>query len=522
MNIKKRNIIAILLAMLITATALSGCSSSNNQSEGSGEPDKSGIAKITYQVTDSFDTSINYIAANWFTYGVIETLFTVDNEGVVQPLLAESCDRTDDTHWTLKLKQNVKFHDDTPFNADAVLFTFGRLNENGQIGGNFDFIQSLDKKDDYTIEIVTTEPYGALKERLCEYKTAIVSPTNDFKSTLIGTGPFKFKENQKDVKLVVERNDNYWGGDVLLAGAEFYPGEDAMTRTYQLYNQETDYSMLDIPISEYDTAKSYDFLNVFTQDGDYTHIMIFNTTKAPFNNKEIRHAISNAIDRDQLVKTIYGNVEGGIPSYGVVPVKYSWSNPKACTAKYNKEETLKLLEKNGIKDTNGDGILEYNGSPFHLTIMTYDTGLYKQAVEIIQSQLRDIGIDVSLEVTTWDTTDQKMSNKDYDINFDSVPFMEFGSPVSLANKFGSEAYFALGAGYSNPEMDKALAAGSSALDEESRKVAYDKVQEIAMDDMPYVPVFEVVKIYGMNNKLHDMGLNTFTVTKLTKDTYISQ
>ncbi len=103
----------------------------------------------------------------------------------------------DDLHWTLKLKEGIKFHDGTPFNADAVLFTFDRLAATGEIGGNFDFIVSMDKKDDYTIEITTTEAYGALKERFCEYKTAIVSPTNKFEDTLIGTGPFKFKRNTK-------------------------------------------------------------------------------------------------------------------------------------------------------------------------------------------------------------------------------------------------------------------------------------------------------------------------------------
>lgn len=331
--------------------------------------------------------------------------------------------------------------------ADAVLFTFERLGGEGGVGGSYDFIESMDKKDDYTIEIMTKAPYGALKERLCEYKTAIVSPSNDFETTLIGTGPFKFKETQKDVKNVVERNDSYWSGEVKLAGAEFYPGEDEMTRAYRLYNQEVDYAMLDIPITEYDTAKSYDFLDVDVRDADYTHIMILNTTKAPFDKVEVRHAISDAIDWEALVDAIYGEVEGGLASYGVVPVKYSWSDPDACTAKYDPEEAKELLAKNGIEDTDGDGMLEYKGEPFTLTIMTYDTGLYKQAVEILQSQLKELGITAEAEITTWDETDRKMSEKSYDINFDSVPFLEFASPVSLENYFATDSYQAAGAGY---------------------------------------------------------------------------
>ena len=512
------------MAAVLAGGALTGCGSTEKttktktaaetESAADGE-----VARIIYQVTDSFDTSVNYIAASWITYGVVETLFAVDDDGVVQPLLAESCEMTDDTHWTLKLKEGISFHDGTAFNADAVLFTFGRLEEGG-VGGSYDFIASMEKKDDYTIEITTTRPYGALKDRLCEYKTAIVSPSNDFETTLIGTGPFQFKETQKDVKNVVERNENYWGGEVKLAGAEFYPGEDEMARAYRLYNGEVDYSMLDIPITEYDTAKSYDFLDVETRDGDYTHIMILNTTKAPFDNAEVRHAVSDAIDREELVNAIYGDVEGGIPSYGIVPVKYSWSDPEACTAKYDPEEALSLFEKNGITDTDGDGMLEYEGQPFSLTIMTYETGLYKQAVEILQSQLKAIGIDAKLEITTWDMTDQKMTDKSYDINFDSVPFMEFASPVSLENYFMTDSYQAAGAGYSNPAMDEALERGSRALTDEERKEDYDEVQKIAMEDMPFIPVFEVVKVYARNERLQNLDINPYAITKLTMDTCI--
>ena len=156
---------AVLAAAAMLGGMLAGCGSNDSSKSGKGETGKvqqnEDIAKFIYQVTDSFDTSINYIAASWVTYGVAETLFEVDEEGNAVPLLADSMEMKDDLHWTLKLKEGIKFHDGTPFNADAVLFTFDRLAATGEIGGNFDFIVSMDKKDDYTIEITTTEAYGA-------------------------------------------------------------------------------------------------------------------------------------------------------------------------------------------------------------------------------------------------------------------------------------------------------------------------------------------------------------------------
>lgn len=488
-------------------------------SQGGGAAEQ--IAKFGYQVEESFDTSINYIAGSWVTFGVVETLFSIDHNGKVEPWLAESCEMADDLHWTLKLKKNIKFHDGTPFNADAVIFTVSRINDPGQYGGNYDFISSIDKVDDYTLNITTTKPYSALKERFCEYKTSIVSPTNSFENTLIGTGPFKFKENIKGVKTVVERNGDYWGGAVKLAGAEFYPSEDEMTRTYSLYNHEIDFSILNLPITEYSTAKSHKELDVFTSNCQYTHVMIMNTTKAPFDDVNVRHAFSYAIDREALVKGIYGEVEGGLPSYGIATEGSPWYNKSMPKLGYDKDKALELFKNAGIEDSNGDGMLDYKGKPFTITIMTYETGLYKHAVEILQAQLNSIGIKTALEITTWDVTDQKMSNKDYDINFDSSPFFEFGSPNSLENNFGSSSYFALGAGYASDKIDSLLSDASREVNEAARKEKYDAVQAIAVEDLPMIPVFEVVKIYGMNKRLHEMDLNSYTVFKITKDTYIA-
>ncbi len=200
-----KKILSVFLALTLLATSLVGCSkSSKEDTNGKG----GGVAKIIYGATDSYDTSINHVAGSWITAGVVETLFTVDNDGNIVELLADGYERKDDLTWKINLKENVKFHDGNTMDADAVIFSLNRLVKSDQMS----FVDSIEKESDYSILIKTKTPYAALLSKLSEYKSAIVSPKNTFKNSIIGTGPFKFDRTEKDVKTVVSRFDDYWGG----------------------------------------------------------------------------------------------------------------------------------------------------------------------------------------------------------------------------------------------------------------------------------------------------------------------
>lgn len=272
----------ILLAIMVLALSIGSIVGCSNSSDDSRTSNKEGeVAKIIYGATDSYDISVNYVAGAWITAGVVETLFTVDNDGNTVELLADGYEKVDDLTWKIKLKENVKFHDENIMDADSVIFSLNRLVESDQMN----YVDSIEKDSDYSVLIKTKTPYAALLSKLSEYKSAIVSPKNTFKDSLIGTGPFKFDRTEKDVKTVVSKFDEYWGGEVKLDGIELVASEDDMSNVYMLYNKDVDASYLPVPVTEVENINAKDYLKVEKNEKVEQTVLLINTKKEHYRIK---------------------------------------------------------------------------------------------------------------------------------------------------------------------------------------------------------------------------------------------
>ncbi len=291
-----------------------------------------------------------------------------------------------------------------------------------------------------------------------------------------------------------------------------------MSRVYMLYNKDVDASYLPVPVTEVENIKTKDYLKCERNEKVEQTVLLLNTEKGALKDNNVRQALSYAIDREELVDKACENI-GGIPSYQYLPDNSKWLNKDTTKTKYNKGKALELLKKAGISDTDKDGVLEYEGKPFELSLMTYDYNLFKPSVEVIQAQLEEIGIKVKLEVTTWDVTDKKMQDGDYDLNLDMAVFYEFANPHSLADNFQSDSYVAKCTRYNKKEMDELLEKAGSAKSDEERKKYYDQVQALALEDLPVMPLYFDVKYIAMSKNLEGFDVNPNMVMKVTKDTY---
>lgn len=528
---KGRKLLCSLLSVACLFAMLTGCASNTDDGKSSSDitsdtiqtsAKQGGTAKIIYGAGEDFDLTKTYVAGRFWTFGIGETLFTVNKEGEMEPLLADSYERTDDLTWKIKLKHNVKFHDGSDFNADSVIAVFENLmdKEKNINYSTYSFIDTITKESDDTVVFKTKEPYGPFLSVLGSYPTIMAFADQETK-TINGTGPFKLDQIIKDVKTTVVRNDNYWGGTPNLDGAEFLAVEDEVSRLYMLYNNEADLSFLGVPAAYVPEMKTQDNLNYSSIARAQVVVLELNNKEGPLADKNIRQAISYAIDREALVANALEGI-GGVPAYNVFSDELSWCNDTVHKTEYNPEKAKELLAQAGVVDTNGDGILEYEGKPFTLNLMTYDVMSFKPSVEVIQAQLKELGIQTNIEITTWEITDDKKSNGNYDINLDITVFYENADPDSLSSTFSSGSRAASLSGYHNDRVDQLLQEARNTVDESERKEKYDEIQNIVMEDMPLIPLYFDVTHMGINKRLVGYELNPYIDSRLTKDMYIAE
>ncbi|MEA2053420.1 MAG: ABC transporter substrate-binding protein [Euryarchaeota archaeon] len=229
---------------------------------------------------DTVDPAVGW--TGWYVRkaGIYETLFANDENMVLTPELATDYEQVSDTEWEISLRDDVTFHDGTPFNADAVVYSINRvLDESNSRHTEYDFIESIDKKDDYTVTITTEGAYAPTIASLTDPITSIVNPNvKDPGTEGGGTGPFKLVEFEPAVSMSMERNDNYWGGQVKLESATFEYIKDPQTRASMLEAGDVDIAR-NIPSTEVLIIEGKPDLDVLRKEVVRTYFMYVNTKK---------------------------------------------------------------------------------------------------------------------------------------------------------------------------------------------------------------------------------------------------
>jgi peptide/nickel transport system substrate-binding protein len=330
--------------------------------------------------------------------GIYETLFKYNDEMQLTPELATGYTQVSDTVWDIHLREGVIFHDGNPFNADAVIYSIGRVtDESNSRSSEYDHIASVVAADDYTVQITTTEPYAPTIASLTDPLVSIVSPdASDIASDPVGTGPFMYDSNVWGASLSVVRNPDYWGGGVKLEDVTLTYVSDSTTRAAMLESGDADIAR-GLPYPQVSTIEGNPDLDVVSKETMRAYFMFVNTNpkpeRAPLDDIGVRQAINYAIDRDEVVDVALEGV-GGVPAKGVFPSIFPWANDELAGYTQNQTKALELLADAGITDSDGDDVLELSsGEDFTLNIMTYTTRAAMQpSVEVIESQLEAIGM----------------------------------------------------------------------------------------------------------------------------------
>ncbi|MGP4073265.1 glutathione ABC transporter substrate-binding protein [Piscibacillus sp. B03] len=413
---------------------------------------------------------------------VYETLFVRNAEtGEIEPRLAESYENPDDNTWVIKLKEDIEFQDGTPFNAEAVKYTFETFLDPDRAAPRASLlapVESIEVEDEYTVVIKTEEPYGAMLAALSHSNAAIVSPEADQNGNInedpVGTGPFQFVEWTKGDEIVLEKNPDYWRGEADLEQVTFKVVPSVSTAISMMETGEVDF--IDGVTSEH-TARleGNDSIELLTKEGTPVYYLGFNMEKEPMNNPEFRKALAHAIDRDAYVDSLDGL---GVRSNSFVGPQVFGYDEGAEDAgyDYDPEKAQEIIEENGFGD-----------QTYHMLVANRD--MYINMAEIVQAQLGEVGINVEMEMIEWGTFLDMTAEGNFELTFMGWSNVTGdGSELLYPNLHSDNVGASNRMRYSNEEFDQLVDASRNTTDQEERQQLIAEANEVLLQDAPVVPM----------------------------------
>jgi peptide/nickel transport system substrate-binding protein len=443
----------------------------------------------------------------------------------VEPQLAESWTVSDDgMTWNFKLRRGIKFHDGTPFNAKAVYDSFARIiDKNHPFHGygkwrylslSLGQVKEIKIIDDYTIVLVTKKPYAPLLNNLALWLCPILSPKamSEYKDQIglhpVGTGPFKFVRWVKDDQIILERNEEYWGEKAKVDKIILKSIPEPSARLMALQSGTVDIAD-DLDPDSINLVKKDAKLAVIDRPSVNVGYLALNTEKPALKDVRVRQAISHAIDKETLIKTIFQGL--AIPAKNPFAPSIWGYNEAIQPYEFNPEKAKKLLKEAGF-DKNKT--LELWAMPVSRAYMPEPV----KTAELIQAYLDSVGIKAQIVRLDWGTYLKKTANGEHDMcmlgwlggNADPDNFL-YGLLSADTAKTPGAANVAI---WKNAEFTELCLKAQKTFDKAERTKYYLKAQEIFHAEAPWVPIAHSTIVRCYNKRLHDVplrpnGLNSF-------------
>ena len=239
----KRKALTLLLAILILATAVTGCGGKDSQAGG----DDSTVTVLGSVINETFDPFTTANMESWVEFALFDHLVRIDENGDPQPMLAESWEEGEDgLTITLHLRQDVKTHDGLEFNADDVIFSLDTLFASPTNYYLSTYMASWEKVDDYTVQVVKGGAYCKTLEVLATNCPMVSMEAyqelgaEGFAAEPAGTGPYTLVEQGGDNVVTLQANQDYWNGVPAFETLEVRPPIDMATAVISLQNGELD------------------------------------------------------------------------------------------------------------------------------------------------------------------------------------------------------------------------------------------------------------------------------------------
>ena len=513
MILKRTHNFLVMLMMLLVSTTIIG------QTFPGGETLRFRLAEdpeTLYNVN-----SISITVSNVLNYYLLDKLVYFGPDGKPKPWLAESWEVSkDEKEITFNLRQGVKFHDGTDFNASAVKFHFDTIldpkNASPQLP-NLGPLQQVEVVNDYKVKFRFEKPFAAFFINLTDMAGGFNSPTavkklgKNYDRNPVTTGPYMFESWIPGSEITLIRNPNYrqFRKDAVNKGLPH------AKKVILIVIAEDGTALAALEAGELTSSGlQSDIIDRFVGDDNFNVVLDkiatnlvfleFNYQRAPFDDPKFRHALGYSIDRSAAVKAAWSGYAStalsplavGIPGFDE-QVASKFGTP------YNPEKATRLLEELGWKDTDGDGILDKDGKPAKFLAKSYAGFTHiERTLAVIQSNLKDIGIIIDLETADWGAFYPSLLENDWDMdlmrwsNDDAVVLSQlFRSPGHRKKLMN------------NSKIDDVLDRCDSTMNPELRAQCLSKAQQVLMEESIIVPILTNWSVIATQGNVKDYTLD---------------
>ena len=464
----------------------------------SGNPDtldpQASPATLTFQVTRS----------------IFDTLVEPNEDGEIVPALARDWDVNDSaTEWTFYLEEDVVFHNGDSFTADDVVATFDRMFSDQVSAPNredFGPLDRVERIDDYTVRFYLNEPFAPLLAGLGSGWAAIlpaslIEEDHDFGVAPVGTGPFRFVDWVRDSRVTLARHERYWHENrPQLSEVRFNIVVEPSVQLQGLLTGQ--FHVIDI-VNPEDRGR--------IEDGEQTRIdeslsslvmvMSMNTRREPFDDVDVRRAVTHAIDKQQILDIAYGGGEvGGTFMDTGDPFHRDFSDRYP----YDPDRARELLENSGAHLDDEIVITVPQNYDPHVT-----------AAQLYQQMLEDVGFTISLNLVEWSTwLSDVYGGGDFDLTVIGHtgkldPDGRFGEMT------GEDSY----TGWSDEHFRSLVREARRTADPVEREALYEEAQEILAEQVPKVFTGTSYRFIGLRQSVSgfhmDSKLDTYDFRRTT-------
>jgi peptide/nickel transport system substrate-binding protein len=402
----------------------------------------------------------------------------------------------DGRRYTFYLRQGIRFHDGSPFDADAVKFNFARMLEEDHpfhhtgpfpLAFFFDTIERIEVIDSHTLALQLSEPFAPLLANLAYPTGLMVSPMavrlhgKAYGRQPAGTGPFRFIDWQPRRRVMLERNPDYWGEPARSRVLVFQPLTDPMTRVAELMAEGIDLVTELSPDSVALLRRDPRF-KVHERSGPHLWFLILNTRSGPFQDRRVRQAANYAIDKQALVEQVLQDT--ATVASGPVPKAFGWAyDERLKPYPHDPQRARALLREAGYDE----------GANLRLLVPTSGSGMLApvQMATAIQGDLARVGMRVTIETYEWNTYLAKvnrglegqadMAEMAWMTNDpDTLPYLALRS-LALPEQGGFNSGY-----YQNARVDALIAQARASTERSERARLYRQLQRLVQQEAPWV------------------------------------